>query len=363
MFFIELNALLFLMNKNFLKNVTGERIHYKTILNQSERIAKIGTWWVDINDLSDITSGQHHWSDGMYRLFGYLPGSVEISYDLYYNHFVEDDKHDIIPQMEKAFRNNEPFNYEYRIKRIDGEVRIILTQSEVLRDYKGNIYRIVGSSKDVTEIRKAELEKETLLKELYHRSKNNMQVISSILSLKAGALNDTETAPVLHDMRNRIQAIALVHQKLYQSKNLSSVDLGDYIKDLIDLIMKSYDITPDKVAVECELKHIDAIIDTAIPCGLMLSELITNSIKHAFPGDRKGKISVKLDQKENEKIELIVADDGVGFNEEDISEKDLGLQLFRIIAEQLEAEVEIETANGVKASLSFENNHGYSARV
>jgi PAS domain S-box-containing protein len=227
-------------------------------------------------------------------------------------------------------------------------------------------YQFVAIKTDITSRVNAEelilsslREKEVLLKELYHRTKNNMQVISSLLNLKAASVQDKNISDILEEMGNRIKSIALVHQKLYQSQNISSVDLKEYITDLADLLINSYSPVDDKVKLILDLENINVEIDTAIPCGLIINELITNSLKYAFPGDMKGEIRVHLFRPEPGFIELKVSDNGLGIPGGYDFEKlnTLGLQVFKNIAEeQLRGEVIYETQKGVSCTIRFRNN-------
>ena len=201
-------------------------------------------------------------------------------------------------------------------------------------------------------------ERKVLIRELYHRTKNNMQVISSLLGLKSAIIEDEETKNILGDMANRISAIALVHQMLYQSQNLSRVDLKDYITDLARLLMNSYTINHKNLSLVLELESISVVIDTAIPCGLIINELITNSLKYAFPMDRKGEIKIQLAKSGKDIIELKVSDNGIGMpaGYDTTDNKTLGLQIFWNIAEdQLQGEVDFKTDNGVSCSIRFKD--------
>jgi PAS domain S-box-containing protein len=227
-------------------------------------------------------------------------------------------------------------------------------------------------TKDITESKNAERtiraslkEKEVLLRELYHRTKNNMQVISSLIGLKSASIEDEQMKNILHEMRNRIQTIALVHQKLYQSQNLSRVDLKEYITDLVNLIANSYAAEQGNVTFTLNLENVNVLIDTAVPCGLIINELISNSFKHAFPDDRKGNICVRLKKLEEDAIELVISDDGVGipsgFN---LFEKNtLGMQVFYNIAtEQLMGNVEVDSKHGLTFTIQFKDV-SYEERV
>jgi PAS domain S-box-containing protein len=214
-------------------------------------------------------------------------------------------------------------------------------------------------------IRASLKEKEVLLRELYHRTKNNMQVVSSLIGLKSASINDEHMRTILHEMKNRIQTIALVHQKLYQSQNLSRVDLKEYITDLVNLLVSSYASEQEKITLTLNLENINVLIDTAVPCGLIINELISNSFKHAFPEGREGNICVQLKKLEEDTIELIISDNGIGIPDGyDLKNKDtLGMQLFYNIAtEQLLGDVNVESNQGLSFTIHFKDI-SYEERV
>lgn len=246
----------------------------------------------------------------------------------------------------------------------DKTILYTLESSKLVTDENGNIF-FEGVIEDITKRKEAEealteslKEKDVLLRELYHRTKNNMQVISSLLALKADLINDESAKNILNEMGARIRAIALIHQKLYQSKNLSRIDLKEYIKDLAKLLTDSYKTTSGKISLVLELESVNVLIDTAIPCGLIINELITNSLKYAFPGDREGKISIKLHQSKDGVIALEIADNGIGIPEDKdlLNSGSLGIQLIKSIAEyQLFGDIDFQTKNGVSCIINLKD--------
>ncbi len=201
-------------------------------------------------------------------------------------------------------------------------------------------------------------EKEALLRELYHRTKNNMQVIASLLSLQTSYVADEQVSRVFKDMENRIRAMALVHQKLYQVGNLSSINLGEYANDLAILLVKSYEVSSDKIKLVVEAEDINVLLETAIPCGLILNELITNALKYAFPGDRAGDLYMRVRKAEAGMVEMEVADNGIGVAADfDFRENGkMGVQTVFIIAEnQLGGEVTVQSRQGVAWLVRFKN--------
>jgi PAS domain S-box-containing protein len=208
-------------------------------------------------------------------------------------------------------------------------------------------------------------EKEVLLRELHHRTKNNMYVISAMLALQAGSIKDQQTQKIFRDVQNRIQAMALTHQKLYQSKNLSSIDLAEYIRDLSRWLMQSYKVGANQITLNFDLEPTAILIDTAVPCGLVINELMANALEHAFPDHRPGEITIKLNRNDGKEITLEVKDSGVGLPVDfDISSPStFGLQMVKnIIEHQLQGRFTIKPANGVNWQINFFDNL-YDERV
>lgn len=173
---------------------------------------------------------------------------------------------------------------EYRIVRPDGEIRWIRDRSFPIQNETGQVYRVVGIAEDISDRKQAEdklksalLEKETLLKEIHHRVKNNLQVISSLLRLQSRQIREQQTLELFKESQNRVQAMALIHEKLYQSSNLAQIDFRDYITTLVGNLCRSYDTQRQAVTFKINVKQVSVAIDTAIPCGLIINELLTNS--------------------------------------------------------------------------------------
>jgi two-component sensor histidine kinase len=205
-------------------------------------------------------------------------------------------------------------------------------------------------------LEKALKEKEALIQELYHRTKNNMQIISAFLGMQAHLARDEILARPFREMESRIRAMALVHDKLYKSKNLSQINLKEYIPELVNLLLNGYPNLSGKLEFDIDIDEIFVTIDIAIPCGLVITELLTNSFKYAFPGDRAGLITIRL-RKENESfINLNISDNGVGSNEiVDITKIDsLGIPMIATIIEnQLHGTVALDTLNGFNWNIRF----------
>ncbi len=202
-------------------------------------------------------------------------------------------------------------------------------------------------------------EKEVLLREIHHRVKNNMQVISSLLNFQSKHCSDEESIEMFKESQNRIRSMALIHEKLYHSKELSSINFNEYINSLVTGLFKFYGVSTNKVSLEIDVENIEIEIDTAIPCGLIINELLSNSFKHAFPGERKGIINIVFKNHETQgekELEIIVSDNGVGIpgNIDYRKVKSLGLELVTMLVEnQLRGKLRLNRTGGTEFSIRF----------
>ncbi|MBF0459223.1 MAG: response regulator [Nitrospirae bacterium] len=199
-------------------------------------------------------------------------------------------------------------------------------------------------------------EKEVLLREIHHRVKNNMQVISSLLRLQARYVKDDQLSAMFKDSEHRIRSMALIHEKLYNSKDLGRIDFGDYVKNLCSGLFSSYGVNKKDIRFNVDTAEISMGIDTAIPCGLVINELVSNSLKYAFKKGQKGEISIKLREMEGNEYELTVGDTGIGLDEaiDFRTTESLGLQLVASIAEsQLHGKITLDRTKGTVFRIKF----------
>lgn len=252
--------------------------------------------------------------------------------------------------------------YENPVITKSGEERLVAWHNTYISDDENNITGILSSGEDITERKLGEeklkdslQEKEILIKEIHHRVKNNMAVISSLLNLQAQTVDHPLVKHAFRESRNRIHSMALVHEKLYQSKNLSQIDFKNYLESLSRQIINSYAGTSSPVSLQLNLEPASLEIDLAIPCGLIVNELVTNSLKYAFPDKRQGVITMELRYRENHTLELTVGDNGVGLpSEMDIENtQTLGLQLVHMLASQIEADIEYKRNPGTSFKITF----------
>ncbi|MEO7037914.1 MAG: PAS domain S-box protein [Polyangiaceae bacterium] len=198
-------------------------------------------------------------------------------------------------------------------------------------------------------------EREVLLQEVHHRVKNNLHVIASLMEMQARLLPRGDGRHALQECQGRVHAIALIHEKLYQSKNYAEVPFADYIRGLASDIFAAAGVSPDTISLTLAIGDVTIAVDKAIPCGLILNELISNALKHAFPAGRHGQIRVELARENSGRLRLAVTDDGIGLPEGfDVRvEKSLGIRLIRTLAKQLDATLASTASNGAAFELTF----------
>ena len=251
-------------------------------------------------------------------------------------------------------------HYEYKIIRKDGLERWIDTSNSVINLQEKTI--ILGTALDITERKQTEgkimsslEEKEVMLKEIHHRVKNNMQVISSLLKLQSSHITDEKSLSLFKNSQNRVKSMALVHEKLYNSKDLAKIDFYDYVKKLTTHLMISYGVNTNLIKIIIDVKNVYFNINTAIPCGLIINEIISNSLKYAFPDGRKGKISLLIKKNKTENYIAIISDDGIGFPKDiDFKNTDsMGLQLVNSLTDQLHGTIEMENNKGTTYKIRF----------
>ena len=199
-------------------------------------------------------------------------------------------------------------------------------------------------------------EKEVLLKEIHHRVKNNLQVVSSLLNLQSRVISDPQVLDVLRDSQNRVRSMALVHEKLYRSPNLARIDLGEYTHSLAGQLWRTYAAQASRVALKVEAADCWVNTDTSIACGLILNELISNSLKHAFPGERAGEITVEIRPADRQRVAVRVADDGVGFppGVDFHATTSLGLQLVNTLVDQIGGSIRLASGPGTQFIIEFD---------
>lgn len=216
----------------------------------------------------------------------------------------------------------------------------------------GLLYRLYSLNKKV---KKSHDEKDTLLREIHHRVKNNLQVISALLTLQSSHLKNAQAKTALQEGQDRVQSMALIHKDLYQHDNLKGVNTKDYLEQLIDNLLSSYKIGEREIALNLDIQEINLDVDTMIPLGLMINELISNALKHAFGGIENGILSISL-KEEDATLKMTIADNGVGLDDVgDIQNKSFGYSLIESFARKLDAEIALTNDDGLGVHLTINN--------
>jgi PAS domain S-box-containing protein len=258
-------------------------------------------------------------------------------------------------RWQEALRSGQMFQIECRLRKAsDGAFHWHLCRVVPERGGGGEIVSWVGTLTDIVDQKRAQLviaslhEKETLLREVHHRVKNNLQVISSLLSLQAADSTSDAAREMLRESQNRVRSMALVHERLYRTQELSRVVLGDYLRDLVGGLLLAYGATPRQVEMVFQLEEIFIEADAAVSCGLVVTEVVSNCLKHAFVGGRHGTIVLSARALDGRRLELLVRDDGCGLPAgfELHQAETLGLRMVRLLVKQLDGEAELAPASG-----------------
>jgi PAS domain S-box-containing protein len=267
------------------------------------------------------------------------------------------DRIDVIIHERKECRNEEMvsatgqvFCRDYFPLQVDDDRQYHLWRYEDITDRKRSEERIRASLK----------EKEVLLKEIHHRVKNNLQVISSLMNLQANQLRDKEIVEAFRDSQARVKAMSLVHERLYQSSDLAQIDFAGYVRDVTNHLLRSYQNGRHPVRLKVDVEPVSLNIDTAIPCALIINELVSNSLKYAFPNGQPGEIQVSMNHTDTNDLNLRISDNGVGFPETLFwrNTDSLGLQLVRNLTDQLNGSIKCHLQQGAQFDIRFRPNAG-----
>ena len=252
--------------------------------------------------------------------------------------------------------------YEIEAIRKDGSRFWIETNAMPYLDTSGEVIGTLGAITDVTErkvagqqLQQSLADKEVLLKEIHHRVKNNLQVISSLLDLQAQHFPDERIRAAFTDSQNRIRSMALIHERLYRSTDLARIDMGEYIQDLALSLFSSYSDDVRDIALQTDIAAIELDVDQAMPCGFIINELISNSLKYAFADGRKGVIAIEFSEEDEGQLELVVRDNGVGLPPDfDYRQSpSLGLRLVHTLVQQLRGTLAVVGNAGAEFKMCF----------
>jgi PAS domain S-box-containing protein len=274
-----------------------------------------------------------------------------------------DDAERTITAWQECVRTGGTWDIEHLFRGTDGKWHHVLARGVPVRNEQGKIIKWAGINLDINRIKQAEeqiraslAEKEVLLKEIHHRVKNNLQVISSLISLQADSMADEQMQGVLGDVRDRVRTMALVHEKLYQTEDLARLDFAEYALSLLNYIWDSHSASNGKMRLNMSLSPLILPVGTVVLCGLILNELASNTIKHAFPDGRGGDVTVTLEHNPaTGAVSLRVRDNGVGLPADlDWRQTNsLGLRLVQMLAKQMRGTVETGPGPGTEFQINF----------
>ena len=259
-------------------------------------------------------------------------------------------------QFEVTKRDNTILDQEQRIKKQQTSQTLITVIAVLLSLLLLVLYVTYQNNKRKNQLLQAQnREKEFLLKEIHHRVKNNLGIVSSLLDLQSAEMKDPNVVEAIHESQNRVYSMSMIHQKLYQGKNLSAIEMKEYFLELSDHILDSFGLK-NRIEFHFNLEEIELDVDTAIPLGLIVNELITNSLKHAFPKDRKGRVDLYFRRKADNTLRLEVADNGIGIHKILETEEDkggFGTKLIGLLVQQLDARIRRSTEQGTSVLIEF----------
>ncbi|MEA1984155.1 MAG: histidine kinase dimerization/phosphoacceptor domain -containing protein [Euryarchaeota archaeon] len=293
------------------------------------------------------------------RRFGYSPDDF-LSEKLIYSDLVHPDEFDqIYAELEGRSREGWTESHqEYRIITREGDVRWVHEDTFIQRDQSGDVSGYQGVIHDITEQKNAEdalISMENIrTKEVHHRIKNNLQVVSGMLYLESLNFEDQDVVDTFRKSEDRVRSIALIHEKLYRSKDLVSLDFADYIEDLIEYLLHSYNVDEDNIIIDLNVESAYLNMDTAIPLGIIVNELVSNALQHAFVKGEQGNVYIDF-CREKDVFILSVKDSGGSFPD-DLDFKNtesLGLQLVINLVSQIDGTVDLDTTNGTKFTVTF----------
>lgn len=309
----------------------------------------------------DVVHGSLAFQGAIEEITGYTSEEFSgITQQQWYEMIHEEDRAPVAVEFDRCLAAGGRIQAAYRIRHKNGRYITIHSNGILVREPGGKSVHLMGTLTDVTERKRSEAlitsslkEKEVLLKEIHHRVKNNLQVISSLLNLQAANVQDPKTLEQLKESQNRIRSMALIHERLYQSDDLARIDFGEYVRGLVSYLARSY--SAPRVRVNIDVQDINLAVNAAIPCGLIINELVSNALKYAFPEGRSGTVWIRLVATEGENGVLTVEDDGIGLSRNIDFENTttLGLQLVNTLTRQLNGTIVLSRDSGTAFSITF----------
>ncbi|MBF0320674.1 MAG: PAS domain S-box protein [Nitrospirae bacterium] len=341
-------------------DITERKSLEQTLLEREQKFRQLielsreGIWVIDKDNITTYVN------QAQADMLGYTVD--EMAGRLFLDFIDDEAKEKAIKSVGERQRTGNSERLDTTLRHKNGNTVYVIVSASPLLDEQGNHAGSFGVISDITQrkemeekLRKSLSEQELLLRELHHRVKNNLQVISGLVGLQLSHIKDEGYRAILRDTQTRIQSIALVHERLYNTENLSDISMKEYIFSLVKELFVFFDIDKSKISIVFNVEDVNVAIEVAIPCGLIINELFTNILKYAFKDKDGGEVTLELKASEGGEIELIVADNGVGLPEGmDIdSTRSLGLKVVSILIKQLRGTIEIDRTAGTRFRLRF----------
>jgi PAS domain S-box-containing protein len=329
-------------------------------LIEAQRIGHIGSWE------ADLVTRKLTWTEEIYRIFELEHGTTGALYEEFRSRVHPEDRDKVQRTFDESVQSKMPYDIAHRLLMADGRVKHVRERAENFYDSQGRPIRSAGTVQDITEqmrteeaLRASLKEKTVLLKEVHHRVKNNLQIVISLLNLQAVRIKNPEALEAMQETANRVRSMALLHETLYLSESLARVNFGNYIEHICSHLFRSYGPKAARVKLDLRLENVATDLDQSVSCGLIVNELVSNALKHAFPEGQAGKIAVELCVSPEGQVALKVSDDGVGLPATfDVHQTGtLGHQLVFMLAEKLHGTVEVARESGTVFQIVFQK-HG-----
>lgn len=309
-------------------------------LKEAQHLAQIGNWELGL-DTSALS-----WSEQVFRIFEIDPAEFGTSYEAFLDRVHPEDRDLVNEAYRTSLETREPYEIVHRLRMEDGRIKYVQERGKTFYDEAtGRPLRSTGTVQDITTLKQTELrleislrEKETLLREVHHRVKNNLQIIASLLHFQAKKAQQGQEQSIFTEGQDRLRAMILLHELLYRSTDLHRIPLGEYLTTLTDQLRRSFRETANRVHLRVEADDLSVPAAIALPCGMIVTELATNAFKYAYPAGKSGPILVRIAAREGSFL-LSVADEGTGLPADfDLAQTDsFGLQLVANLADQLGA--------------------------
>ncbi len=346
-----------------LRDVTERRQAATALRESEERFRQLADNIEDIFWLFSLDSERMLYVSPAYeRMVGYSCGNLSAAPYQWIEAVHPEDRGIAIADFERQ-RQGESTTKEYRIVRPDGEIRWIYERTFPIHNEDGEVYRLAGIAEDVTvrklsdeQIRISLREKEVLLKEIHHRVKNNLQIITSLLRLQANRVEDSQAQAILQECRNRVESMALVHDNLYRSGDFSRINFTEYVRNLTGNLFQIYNVKSDAISFKVTVEHeIFISLAQAVPCGLIINELVTNALKHGFRNYQEGEVFVNLEASTHNQLILTVGNSGDNLPQdfELQTVQSMGLKLVMTLVKQLKGNIELEREKETIFKITF----------